>query len=119
VSVHDTSAKPSRYQKWLGIAVHVVALVILASIIVALLVFVIGQWNNQEIRGIVVKNLQASVGLPVAGVFAFLVVALFRTTEGQIKFEALGLKFEGAAGPIIMWVFCFLAITISIRLLWG
>jgi hypothetical protein len=112
VSAHDTDARElpyrTRYEKWLGIVVHAVALIILASVIVALLVFVIGQWNNQEIRGIVVKNLQASVGLPVAGVFAFLVVAPFRTTEGRIKFEALGFKFEGAAGPIIMWVFCFL-----------
>jgi len=30
----------------------------------------------------------------------------------------LGLKFKGASGPIIMWVLVFLAIVLSIRLIW-
>ncbi len=119
MSLDDANAAQSRSEKWFGIGVRIAAFIILASIIGALLAFVIGQWNNPEIRAIVTAHLQAAIGLPVAGVFAFLVVALFRTTEGRIRFEVLGLKFDGAAGPIIMWVFCFLAITVSIRLLWG
>jgi F0F1-type ATP synthase membrane subunit a len=119
ISADDANAGESQSEKWFGIGVRIAAFIILASIIGALLVFVIGQWNNPEIRAIVTAHLQATIGLPVAGVFAFLVVALFRTTEGRIRFEVLGLKFDGAAGPIIMWVFCFLAITVSIRLLWG
>jgi len=43
---------------------------------------------------------------------------VFRTTEGQIKFDALGFHFEGASGPIVMWVICFLAITLAIKVLW-
>jgi hypothetical protein len=99
--------------------VHLIALFILACVIGALLVFIYQQWNNPEIRKIVTDNFRATIGLPIAGVFAFLVVGLFRSTEGAIKFSVIGLTFEGAAGPIIMWVFCFLAITGSIRLLWG
>jgi hypothetical protein len=49
---------------------------------------------------------------------AFTVVALFRTTEGKIKFEAFWLKFEGASGPIVMWILCFLAIVAGIKTLW-
>jgi hypothetical protein len=103
---------------WFGTGVLIAAFIILASVVGALLVFVIGQWNNPAIRKVVIEHLQAAVGLPVAGVFAFLLVALFRTTEGRIQFEVVGLKFDGAAGPIIMWILCFLAITVSIRLLW-
>jgi hypothetical protein len=106
------------WNKWASIAVQVVAFIVLACVVGILLVFVIEQWNNQAVRQIVMDHLRASVGLPIAGVFAFLVVALFRSTEGQIEFEILTVKFKGAAGPIIMWIFCFLSITLAIRVLW-
>jgi hypothetical protein len=57
-------------------------------------------------------------GIPIAAIIAFLIVAIFESTAGNIKFEVATVKFEGAAGPIIMWVFCFMSTTISIKLLW-
>jgi F0F1-type ATP synthase membrane subunit a len=77
MSLDDADPAQSRSEKWFGIGVRIAAFIILTSIIGALLVFVIGQWNNPEIRAIVTAHLQATIGLPVAGVFAFLVVALF------------------------------------------
>jgi hypothetical protein len=118
VSNSDGVAPQSGAEKWFGIGARIAAFAILAIVVGVLLVFVIQQWNNKEVREIVTAHLQATVGLPVAGVFAFLLVALFRTTEGRIRFEVIGVKFDGAAGPIIMWVLCFLAITVSIRMLW-
>jgi hypothetical protein len=112
VSKDDGAAPQSRSEKWFGILARIAAFAILAIIVGVLLVFVIQQWNNKELHEIVAAHLQATVGLPVAGVFAFLLVALFRTTEGRIRFEVIGVKFDGAAGPIIMWVLCFLAITV-------
>jgi hypothetical protein len=118
VSNSDGVAPQSRSEKWFGIVARIAAFAILAIIVGVLLVFVIQQWNNKEVREIVTAHLQATVGLPVAGVFAFLLIALFRTTEGRIRFEVIGVKFDGAAGPIVIWVLCFLAITVSIRMLW-
>jgi hypothetical protein len=43
---------------------------------------------------------QLACPLPVPG--AFVIRALFRATEGKIKFTALGFRFEGASGPIVM-----------------
>ena len=114
----DEKAPQSQSEKWSGIFARITAFAILLIIVGILLVFVVQQWDNPEVHKLVMAHLQAAVGLPVAGVFAFLLVALFRTTEGRIRFEVVGLKFDGAAGPIIMWVLCFLAITVSIRMLW-
>ncbi len=61
---------------------------------------------------------QASIGLPLAAILAFVLVTIFRATEGQIRVELLQLKFVGASGPLIMWVICFLAIAAGIKLLW-
>jgi hypothetical protein len=39
-------------------------------------------------------------------------------TSGPIEFEGLGFKFKGASGPVVLWVFCFLAIAGAIKLVW-
>jgi hypothetical protein len=88
-------------------------------IILLLAIFIIANWNNPTAHNIVVEHFVACVALPLAGVFALLVVALFRSTEGRIQFAFLGFKFEGASGPIIMWVICLLVLVGSMRMLWG
>ena len=60
----------------------------------------------------------ASVGIPLAIVIAFLLVSILQVTSGKIEFQALGFKFSGASGPIIMWIACFLSMIVALRLLW-
>jgi hypothetical protein len=45
-------------------------------------------------------------------------VSLLKVTSGPIEFEAIGFKFRGASGPIVLWVFCFLSIAVAFHLLW-
>jgi hypothetical protein len=59
----------------------------------------------------------AMLGLPLIAIAALCLVLILRSTGGPIGFEALGLKFKGAAGPIIMWVITFLAMVLAIKLL--
>jgi hypothetical protein len=65
------------------------------------------------------KHYAAMVGTPLSAVTAFCIVTLLEVTNGPIEFEALGFKFKGASGPIILWVFSFLAIGIVFHFLWG
>ncbi|PON11909.1 hypothetical protein C2W62_42365 [Candidatus Entotheonella serta] len=58
-------------------------------------------------------------GIPLAVLIAFCIVAILQATAGTISFKIIGLEFEGAAGPVVLWVLCFLNIVFSIRLLWG
>jgi hypothetical protein len=60
----------------------------------------------------------AMVGLPCAAALALLLVRFLRHTSGPAVFQGFGFKLEGAGGPIMMWIFCFLAIAAAIRLLW-
>jgi predicted membrane protein len=55
---------------------------------------------------------------PASATAAFVVVTAFRQTEGPIKFKGLGFEFEGAAGPVVLWVVCFLATVAGIKLIW-
>ena len=60
----------------------------------------------------------ACVGVPLSAISAACIVLLLKATTGPIEFEALGFKFRGASGPIVLWLFCFLAIIAGVRMLW-
>jgi hypothetical protein len=99
-------------------APRLIGLAILVVFVVALIVLLVFEWNSVDVRSMVMAHFTVIVGLPAAGIFSFLVVSTFETTSGNIQFKALGVEFKGAAGPILMWVICLLAIVLSIRLLW-
>ena len=72
-----------------------------------------GEWVN-----IYFNHFPVTMGIPCAMLGAVIICTLFRTIEGRIKFGGLGFTFDGAAGPIVMWVLCFLAFVTSVRVLW-
>ncbi|MEO0699829.1 MAG: hypothetical protein AAFY81_08955, partial [Pseudomonadota bacterium] len=80
--------------------------------------FLVAEWNNPNWSKVIFDHFAATIGLPMAAAAAFLVVSFFKTVDGPIKIEVLGLKFEGASGPILMWVIVFGAITGGIAVLW-
>src|ERR1700736_633800 len=94
---------------------YIFAFIILLAFFGGLLTLLITQWNNPAIRQIVTEQIRVFVLLPAAGLFSIVIVALFQATSGNIKFEILTVKFEGAAGPIVMWIFCFLSILLGIQ----
>lgn len=73
-----------------------------------------GGWLDETIK----QHFAAAVGLPLAAVGAFLVVNALQITAGKIEVEAWGFKLRGASGPILIWVVVFLAISVSIKLIW-
>jgi hypothetical protein len=75
---------------------------------------VYGPWLLQLVK----DHFPATVGLPFAALAALCLVLLLEFKAGRMEFEALGLKFKGAAAPAIVWVLCFLSITLAIKLLW-
>jgi len=83
--------------------------------IVALVVF---GFFNEPFKTLVIYQFQVIVLLPVSGLFSFVLVASFQKFSGDIEFKALGFEFSGASGPVIMWAISFIAIVVSINLLW-
>jgi hypothetical protein len=79
----------------------------------------IWSWNDKSWAIDILKNhFPATIGLPLSAIAALVVVILLEFTSGPIKFKALGFEFEGAAAPAIIWIFCFLAMTFGIKLIW-
>jgi hypothetical protein len=59
------------------------------------------------------------LSLPFAGFAALgLVLLLESRSEQPIEFSGLGFQFKGASGPIVLWIMCYLAMALCIKLLW-
>ena len=69
---------------------------------------------------IIEKHYAATIGVPLSAITAFCIVHLLKAVStGPIEIEALGFKFRGAAGPVVLWIFCFLAVIFGVYLLWN
>ena len=65
---------------------------------------------------IVSHNFPAVIGLPMAAIAAFIVVAFFRQDERPLEFEGFGFKFRGASGEIVLWIACFALLEPALQL---
>ena len=100
---------------------NVITWVLILIVPVVAVVAVTGFLNLMEpglMKEVVKDHFAAVVGLPMAALLSAFIVVGLRHSEGPIKFEGLGMKFEGASGQVILWVICFLAIATAIRLVW-
>ena len=76
------------------------------------------QGINDEFMPLYKEHFQALVGLPAAAFASTFIILILKITEGPIEFSGLGFNFKGASGQVVLWVFCYLAIVGSIKLLW-
>jgi hypothetical protein len=65
-----------------------------------------------------------NIGLPCAAISAFAIVAILLRAfppspneNGAFSFKAFGLEFSGPSGPITLWLICFLAFVVALKLL--
>jgi hypothetical protein len=64
------------------------------------------------------EHFPAIVGLPAAAVLSLLLVVILPQAYGRIQVSMIGMKLDGAASPVFMWLVCFLGIVAAIKLLW-
>ena len=69
---------------------------------------------------IVYEHFTAIVALPFAGFASLGLVLLLESRSSQpLEFKIPGgFEFKGASGPIILWILCFITVTICIKFLW-
>ena len=76
-------------------------------------------WKGRFIVRIVEEHFPGMILVPMAALMALCVVWLLRWTAGELEFSMWkDMTLKGAAGPLMFWVVCFLAIVFSIWLLW-
>ena len=101
---------------WLRVFVLVSLTVVLLLSPLYVLIFL----HDRGDMVILARDHSAAVfGVPWAGGASLVVVMLFRSSFGDIRLKILGQVFQGASGPIIMWVICFFAEVFAIGYLWN
>ncbi len=66
------------------------------------------------------EHFMAIMGFPMAVMTALVIVVIFRVAAGPIEFKTpFGFEFKGASGPVILWVFAFLANIAGAVALWN
>jgi hypothetical protein len=77
-------------------------------------------WQQQPwMIQLISSHFAAVVGLPGAALLSFLLVVLLEARFDRVEMEFGGLvRFRGASGPVVLWVLCFLAISLATKLLW-
>jgi hypothetical protein len=78
-------------------------------------------YSNGWIVEILKNHFAATVSLPMSAIAALFIILTFRFTTGdqiEIRIQPLGVEFEGAAGPVVFWILCFLAFIVGLKLLW-
>jgi hypothetical protein len=93
---------------------------LILSAVFTVIIGALGLWATYwpENRA-VTQHFAAVVGLPFAVVASlFIVLVCDVRAGGKMNFQALGFKFEGASSQVALWVLCFLAVTLAIKVLW-
>lgn len=81
------------------------------------MVFIVG--IDEGFVAIYKDHFTALVGLPAAAFFSTFLILLLKAVEKEpLEFEMIGIKFKGTSGQVVLWVFVFLSIAVSIKLLW-
>ncbi len=110
----DTTGLTSRSR--LGLAVGALVFAGVASVLFGW----ICDWvfGHEVWKQFVLENFPLVVGLPMAAALAFGIVAAFQqAAEGPVSMRLGPLELSGPAGPILLWVTCFLAAIFAIELL--
>ena len=101
-------------RKWGALIVALVALTIIGILALAL-------WSNRSdpiLTQIVSKNAPVIIGLPIAGLFAFVIVVFFQQTEAPVVVKFPGIELTGSSGEVFLWLLTFVGISLMIHLLW-
>ena len=78
-----------------------------------------GQEPTNWIVVILKVHYAAVVGTPMCAFLAFFIVSILKVTSGPIELEAMGVKFQGASGPIVLWMLSFLSVVFAFHMLWA
>jgi hypothetical protein len=111
---HDPELPP----QWIRVLVIVCLVTLLAG------ATIIGGWivlQNGSLARTLTQLLESDprlvLGVPWAGGASLVVVLILRSSFGMAEFKIFGVEFKGASGPTVMWVLCFLAEALVMRVL--
>lgn len=94
------------------------SVILIISVIVIISLIIYRDISDGAWYAIAKEHFAATIGLPFAGFASFILVRAFESNNNKISFTALGVKLEGKACSVILWVIVFLSIVVAVKLLW-
>lgn len=105
-------------RKRLGLAIGALLVAGLFSLLFGLLCDMV--FGHETWTDFVLANFSLVLGLPMAAALAFgVVIAFQQTAQGPLSMRLGPLEISGPAGPILLWVVCYLASVFAIAFLKG
>ena len=96
----------------------IVAILFIASGIFIFLFAFSGEMNPLYIE-LYQDHFSAIVGLPAAAFISTFLILLLKITEKEpLEFSVLQVTFKGTSGEIVLWIFMYMVIVSSIKILW-
>ena len=99
--------------------------IVMASILITFQVLVSGAMFYLALRipglfeAVLKEHFAGILGTTMSVMTAMVIVIIFRVAAGPIEFETpFGFKFKGASGPVVLWVFTYLACATGLAVLW-
>lgn len=83
--------------------------------------FVLKMKKMSAFRQLIAKDPARNIGLPAAALGSFCIVIIFWSlfpphgNEQGIALRLFGLDFTGPTGPVTLWISCYLAFVLSIK----
>ena len=114
MTTSSSATSEDRYQR----AAFWIALVFCAGVLVVAVIIWLRHTGEPWQTDMMKEHYAVMVGLPWAAAASFVIVTFFRQVAGRIRLKGLGFEIEGAGGPVLLWVACFMAISTAIRMLW-
>jgi hypothetical protein len=100
--------------EWLRVSLTLCLIVLLSIASIAGLLDMV---RNGLLTHLMEIEPRALLGIPWAGGASLVVVLILRSSFGTAEFKILGVHFKGASGPTVMWLLCFLAEVLAMRIL--
>jgi multisubunit Na+/H+ antiporter MnhB subunit len=110
----DWETRYGRMLRTIGLIISVAVVVLVCTVLVLLLLHTGFDFWQDDLK----EHFLGTLGLIGLIVVAFGTVTFLRQSEGPIEFEALGMKFKGAAGQVVLWAFCLIVLSLCAKLLW-
>ena len=101
--------------------VGVIIIAVFVFLLIGYFIYIAIHFWDQKLLVVegITNHAPAAIGLPIAAITSLTLVLLLEEVFGQIiEVKAIGFEFKGAAGPIVLWILGFLAITLAIKSVW-
>ena len=117
----DSEAKEAvRANRERKIGIWMASLLITFQIVVSGAMFYAMLRIDGLFEAVVREHFAGIFGSAMSVMTAMVIVVIFRVAAGPLEFDTpLGFKFKGASGPVVLWVFTYLACVAGMAALWN